>query len=117
MIVDAASGAVVQRLDYDAWGGLVLDTAPAFQGLGYVSGIQDRDTKLVRFGARDYEPGVGRWTAKDPVGQAGGANVFAYAGNRPTVFVDFDGARPRQSTGGGEPRRPGANSNSGHAYT
>ncbi|MEQ1832029.1 MAG: PQQ-dependent sugar dehydrogenase [Candidatus Eisenbacteria bacterium] len=94
MVVDAASGAVMQRLDYDAWGNLVLDTAPAFQGLGYVSGIQDRDTRLVRFGARDYEPGVGRWTAKDPVGQAGGANVFAYAEADPVNLVDPEGAAP-----------------------
>jgi len=30
-------------------------------------GLDDADTGLVRFGARDYDPEVGRWTAKDPL--------------------------------------------------
>jgi RHS repeat-associated protein len=94
-VVDVATGVVVQRLDYDTWGNLTLDTAPAFQGLGYAGGLQDRNTKLVRFGARDYDASVGRWTARDPIGFAGqSANYFAYGHNAPIVFIDPSGLRP-----------------------
>ena len=32
---------------------------------GYAGGLQDRDSGLVKFGARDYDPEVGRWTGPD----------------------------------------------------
>jgi len=32
----------------------------------------DKETKLVHFGFRDYDPYTGKWTAKDPIGFAGG---------------------------------------------
>jgi RHS repeat-associated protein len=52
------------------------------------------DTKLVRFGARDYDPGMGRWTNKDPIGFAGGdTNIYAYVGNDPVNLVDLSGLR------------------------
>jgi RHS repeat-associated protein len=30
-------------------------------------GLHDRHPELVRFGFRNYDPYVGRWTAKDPL--------------------------------------------------
>jgi len=44
---------------------------------------------LVRFGARDYDPSTGRWTAKDPIGFAGGGtNLYGYALNDPVNLMD-----------------------------
>ena len=59
LVVNAASGAVVQRIDYDEFGQVVQDTNPGFQPFGFAGGLYDRDTGLVRFGARDYDAKVG----------------------------------------------------------
>ena len=67
LIIDVTSGAVMQRMDYDEFGNVILDTNPGFQPFGFAGGIYDRDTGLVRHGARDYDPETGRWTAKDPI--------------------------------------------------
>jgi RHS repeat-associated protein len=89
LIVNAATGAVVQRLDYDEFGNVLQDTNPGFQPFGFAGGLYDRDTGLLRFGARDYDPQTGRWTAKDPIGFAGGdANLYAYVGNDPVNRLD-----------------------------
>ncbi len=60
---------------------------------GYGGGDwHDRDTGLVRFGARDYDPATGKWTAKDPIDFAGGdLSLLSYAGQDPVNWVDYDG--------------------------
>src|SRR5262249_30289567 len=94
LVVETATGAVVQRLDYDEFGRVVLDTNPGFQPFGFAGGVYDRDTGLVRLGARDYDPEVGRWTTKDGTGLAGGLNVYAYVGNDPVNWIDVLGRNP-----------------------
>jgi RHS repeat-associated protein len=91
-VVNAATGAVVERRDYDAWGNESAGNGPAVQVLGFAGGLADSATGLVRFGARDYDPAPGRWTAKDPLGFGGGdANLYAYCGNDPVGAVDPSG--------------------------
>ncbi|NOT31813.1 MAG: RHS repeat protein, partial [Planctomycetes bacterium] len=62
MVVDASSGAVAESLTYDAWGRVRHQMSPGFLSLGFAGGLYDHHTGLVRFGARDYDPAVGRWT-------------------------------------------------------
>ncbi|MBX3690209.1 MAG: hypothetical protein KF759_12490 [Dokdonella sp.] len=91
-VIDIDSGAIVQALDYDEWGNVLADSNPGFQPFGFAGGLYDPATKLLRFGARDYDPSTGRWTAKDPIGFAGGdANFYAYAGLDPVNFHDPHG--------------------------
>ena len=79
LVVNASDGSVAQRMDYDEFGNVLQDTNPGFQPFAFAGGLYDSQTKLTRFGARDYDPEVGRWTAKDPIGFAGGdVNLYGY---------------------------------------
>lgn len=92
LVVDTADGTFAQRLDYDEWGKVTLDTNPGFQPFGFAGGLYDRHTGLLRFGARDYDPETGRWTAKDPIGFAGGnTNLYLYIGADPVNRIDPTG--------------------------
>jgi len=52
-------------------------------------GIYDRDTGLLRFGARDYDTETRRWTAKDPIRFGGGdANLYRYVDGNPISRTD-----------------------------
>jgi RHS repeat-associated protein len=92
LVVNASTGAVAQRIDYDAFGVVTADTNPGFQPFGFAGGLTDLDTGLVRFGARDYDPRVGRWTSKDPIRfDAGDANLYGYVVGDPISLVDLNG--------------------------
>ncbi len=88
-VVNAQTGEIVQRLDYDAFGRVILDTNPGFQPFGYAGGLYDYQTGLVRFGARDYDAESGRWTSKDPILFGGrNSNLYGYVVNNPVNNVD-----------------------------
>jgi RHS repeat-associated protein len=85
-----SSGNVIKQIDYDSFGNVISDSNPAFTvPFGFAGGLHDNDTRLVRFGFRDYDSAIGRWTAKDPIGFAGGdANLFQYVAADPVNFSD-----------------------------
>ena len=92
LVVNVASGSVVQRVRYDEFGIETENTNPGWQPFGYAGGLTDPQTGLIRFGARDYDPQAGRWTAKDPIGFAGGTtSLYTYAGNDPVGVIDPSG--------------------------
>jgi RHS repeat-associated protein len=92
LVVNASTGAIAQRMDFDEFGRVLLDTNPGFTPFGFAGGLYDPDTGLVRFGARDYDAEIGRWTAKDPIRFAGGdTNLYGYVFNDPVNFVDPSG--------------------------
>jgi RHS repeat-associated protein len=85
-------GVVAWEATSTAWG-KVLETRrdergpqvePPFRLLGQVA---DAETGLTVTAARWFDPDLGRWLSSDPVGLAGGANLFAFAG-APTRVVD-----------------------------
>jgi len=94
LVVNVADGSIVQRIDYDEFGNVLADSNPGFQPFGFAGGLYDRDTKLVRFGARDYDAAAGRWTAKDPIRFGAGTNLYGYVLNDPVNVNDVNGEGP-----------------------
>lgn len=93
LVVDVANGQVVQRIDYGPFGEPTLLAGMwNVQPFGFAGGLFDPETGLVRFGARDYDPSVGRWTSKDVIGfEGGGTNLYVYVGNDPVNRTDPSG--------------------------
>jgi len=92
LVVDASTGAIAQRIDYDEYGVVIQYTNPGFQPFGFAGGIADSHTGLVRFGARDYDPQTGRWTSKDPIAFAGhDPDLFRYGSDDPVDLLDSEG--------------------------
>jgi RHS repeat-associated protein len=50
---------------------------------------------------RVLDPKEGRWLQRDPIGYAGGSNLYAYVGNQPGRYVDPLGLRWLAAGGGG----------------
>ncbi len=92
LVVNATSGDVAQRLDYDPFGRVTFDNNPGFQPFGYGGGQYDPDTKLVRFGHREYDSETDRWMSRDPITfRSGESNLYEYAGGDPINLSDPTG--------------------------
>ena len=83
-------------ISYDSFGTILSDSDSTFAvPFGFAGGLHDRDTGLVKFGFRDYDPAIGRWVAKDPIFFAGGdVDLYGYVLNDPVNFVDPSGLFP-----------------------
>ena len=96
LVVNSSTGAIAEQLAFDEFGNVLSDTNPGFQPFGFAGGLYDQDTGLLRFGARDYNPKVGRWTAKDPIlFDAGDTNLYGYVLNDPVNWLDPSGLQEK----------------------
>ena len=58
-------------------------------GAGFAGGsTPNASGGFTYFRNRWYDPNTGRFLTQDPIGLAGGVNLYAYAGNNPVMFSD-----------------------------
>jgi len=86
-----SDGHVVWRARYRIWGNTVSETREPYyleeQNLRFQGQYLDRETGLHYNTFRFYDPDIGRFTTPDPIGLAGGINLYAYAPN-PLTWAD-----------------------------
>ena len=88
-VVNTSDGSIVQEMNYNEFGVVIKDTNPGFQPFGYAGGLYETSTGLVRFGARDYDPSMGRWTTKDPIRfDCGDLSLYGYVLGDPVNRID-----------------------------
>jgi RHS repeat-associated protein len=89
-----SAGAVVGRYAYEPYG-KPTHSGTVTSNFQFASGFYDSQTKLVKFGARYYDPALGRWTQRDPLTGSlmdpKSLNRYAYAGCDPVNNVDPSG--------------------------
>ena len=67
--------------------------------MSYTGQPYDAETGLFYFRNRYYDGRTGRFTQEDPIGFAGGLNLYAYAYNNPVSYTDPFGLCPPEKTG------------------
>ena len=84
---------IVKQLTYDTYGNILNDTNASFKvPFRFAGGLYDADTKLIRFGYRDYDAHTGKWTAKDPIDFGGeDTNLYGYVLGDPVNLIDPTG--------------------------
>ncbi len=88
-----ATNPLVKDYTIGPWGEVAADTG--LQTRLKLAGQQyDQETGLYYMRARYYDPALGRFLSEDPIGIAGGLNLYAYAGNDPVNQWDPTGMDP-----------------------
>jgi RHS repeat-associated protein len=101
--LDFESGLIFAQYDYDPYGrqlalGSYFLAAPSF-GFAGLYGIPGHKLNLATH--RAYDPDLGRWLSRDPIGEAAGMNLYKYSGNDPINFVDPSGLCAQRGFVGG----------------
>ncbi len=84
-------GQTVWQARYRVWGSVVEEIREPYyleeQNLRFQGQYLDRETGLHYNTFRFYDPDIGRFTTPDPIGLAGGLNLYTYAPN-PLTWID-----------------------------
>ena len=79
---------------YDSFGGELVNTGLGTDTFRYVAESTEIESSLVFLRARYYDPEIGRFIKKDPIGLDGGKNVYLYANGNPILYSDPEGEIP-----------------------
>jgi RHS repeat-associated protein len=115
------SGAWVESYTYDVFGapkfydaaGNLLPSSAVGNTTLFTGRRYESESGLYHYRARFYSPKLGRFLQPDPIGYAGGINIYAYCGNGPVNFADPWGLCAGEPGGPGGPYNPFASLGSG----
>jgi RHS repeat-associated protein len=94
------TGKIIWRWEADAFGSTQPtedpdgDTQTTPINLRYPGQYYDKESGLHYNHRRYYDPKLGRYMSPDPIGLAGGANLYGYAKSNPLSYIDPDGNSP-----------------------
>ncbi len=85
-----ANGLILARYAYDAFGNILAKTGPLSDANLYrfSSKESSANSGILYYGFRFYDPNLQRWLNRDPIEEFGGLNLYQFAGNNPTCWVD-----------------------------
>ncbi len=91
-----STGVLIERNTYGGYGAPTFFDASGSASTGSLSGNRLLFTgrewlaplELNDHRNRIYSPEIGRWLSRDPIGEIGGINLYAYGRNSPTTLLD-----------------------------
>jgi len=92
-LIDATDGTVAGEYEYGPFGEPLkaLGDAAEENAVRFSSKYTDTESGLLYYGYRYLDPSTGRWLSRDPLGEKGGAHLYAFVGNSPVHGVDVLG--------------------------
>lgn len=92
-LVDATTGYIAAHYEYDPYGNEILAAGEEAEEntFRFSTKYYDTDSRFYYYGYRYYLPEMGRWLTRDPIGEEGGLNLYAFVGNDSINAFDYLG--------------------------
>jgi len=84
-------GTVRARYNYEPYGARTKVSGDLDIDFGYTGVYFHEPSGLCLMVFRAYDPTTGRWISRDPIGEIGGINLYAYVGGNPIYWTDVLG--------------------------
>jgi RHS repeat-associated protein len=94
-----AAGAIAAHYEYDAFGNVIFSSGPSASSFQhrFSTKPQDEESGLYYYGYRCYDPVMGRWPSRDPIGERGGVNLYGFVGNNGVNRSDYLGREEQKA--------------------
>jgi RHS repeat-associated protein len=96
-----ASGTMLVEYGYGLWGERTVLSGTGSSDFGFTGHFTHTRSALVLAPYRAYDPDTARWLSRDPIGEAGGINLYGYVLNNPVNLWDPYGMDAVPARGGG----------------
>jgi RHS repeat-associated protein len=83
-----SSGTIKARYDYDPWGNRTKLSGSLDADFGFTGHYYHASSNLHLAPLRAHDSPIGRWLSRDPIGEAGGVNLYGYVGGDPAGSID-----------------------------
>ena len=83
-----SDGTIRASYDYKPYGERTKLGGDLDSDFGYTGHYTHDASGLVAAPYRIYDPRLGRWLSRDPIGEEGGINLYQYVRNNPTRWID-----------------------------
>lgn len=94
-LINYTTGAMAAAYEYGPFGEKVrseiFEPSLSHQPFGHATKFTDRESGLVYYGYRFYDPSLGRFLNRDPLEETGGVNLYAFVRNSPVNAWDYLG--------------------------
>jgi RHS repeat-associated protein len=87
----SSTGTVASQYTYDPYGNQTTVSGTLVSDVGYAGYFYHAVSGLNFALHRAYDPAHARWLNRDPIGERGGVNLYAYVGGNPISEVDPSG--------------------------
>jgi RHS repeat-associated protein len=83
VLIDATNSIVTGQYEYAPYGEIIRTTGPTarLNPIRFSTKYQDDETDLLFYGYRYLNPTTGKWLNRDPMGELGGLNLYAFCSN------------------------------------
>jgi RHS repeat-associated protein len=104
-LVDRSTGTVTAAYEYSPFGETLRanGTYAASNAFRFSRKYTDTETHLLYYGFRYYDPSMGRWLGRDPLGESGGLHLYGFCRNNAINVYDALGLYTFNEIYGGVP--------------
>ncbi|UDQ98384.1 RHS repeat-associated core domain-containing protein [Lentisphaerota bacterium WC36G] len=87
-MISLTNGAIINKYDYSPFGQLAKTDENVENVFKFSSEYAEKETGLIYYNYRYYNPTTGKWLKRDPIQEAGGLNLYGFALNSAINYWD-----------------------------
>ncbi|UDQ98363.1 RHS repeat-associated core domain-containing protein [Lentisphaerota bacterium WC36G] len=92
-LINLTTGEIANKYDYSPFGQLAKTDENVENVFKFSSEYAEKETGLIYYNYRYYNPTTGKWLSRDPIGERGGMNVYGFVNNNVINYSDSYGLK------------------------